>query len=114
MQIVSNINSLFPAGNAALLAQVEQKLCQTAVLPAINSVVSGEITRARGVTDLVQACIQLIDGAEPKAGTAQDIFQLALGNIVLCDKLANTILSGPLIAGRSAICNVIVPGIPAW
>jgi hypothetical protein len=76
-------------------------------------VVSGQITRARGVTDLVQACVRLIDGAEPKAASAETIFELALGNIVLCDKLANTILSGVLIAGRSAICNVIVPGIPA-
>jgi hypothetical protein len=75
--------------------------------------VSGQITRARGVIDLVQACIRLIDGAEPKSGSAQNIFELALGNIILCDKLANTILSGPLVAGRSAICNAIVPGIPA-
>ena len=113
VQIVSDINSLFPPGNAALLQQVEQALCQQAVIPAISSVVNGEASRARGVVNLVQACLQLIDGAEPKAAAAGTIFEFALGNIVLCDKLANTILSGPLVQGRSGICNAIVPAIPA-
>jgi hypothetical protein len=65
------------------------------------------------VTDLVQACLQLIDGAEPKAAAAETIFELALGNLVLCDKLANSILTEPLALGHSGICNAIVPAIPA-
>jgi len=112
---VQDINNLFPPGNTALLQQVEQTLCQNSVLPAINAVVSGQITRASGVTTLVQACLGLIDSAEPKpqGQSAETVFALALGNIILCDKFANSVLEGPLVAGRSALCNVIVPGIPA-
>lgn len=83
------------------------------MLPAISSVVSGQVTRARGVVNLVQACLQFIEGAEPKGVAAQTIFEFALGNIVLCDKLANSILSGNLVLGHSGICNAIVPVIPA-
>ena len=61
----------------------------------------------------MQACLQMIDAAEPKGGMAQQIFEFALGNLVVCDKFSNTVLEGTLVVGRSGICNVVVPGIPA-
>ena len=72
--------------------------------------VAGQVTRAQGVTQLVQACQKLIDAGEPVVGTSSDplaTFQLALGNIVLCDKIANSILSGTLVQGSSALCAAL-------
>lgn len=62
---------------------------------------------------MIQACVQFIDAAESKTDPAQIMFELALGNIVLCDKFSNSVLEGPLVQGHSPICNVIIPAIPA-
>lgn len=62
------------------------------------------------MTSLVQSCLQLIDSGEPKVSqgsNAQTVFELALGNLVLCDKLANTFLEGTLTPGRSLLCEAI-------
>jgi hypothetical protein len=104
---------LFPPGYDALLLQVQTALCQQAVIPIINQVVSGQITRGHGVTTLVQSCLQLIDSGEPAVNQnsdAQTVFLLGLGNIAMCDKLSNSFLEGTLTMGRSELCDAIASG----
>jgi hypothetical protein len=104
----NEIDSLFPPGNSALLLQVEQTLCQQAVVPVIDSIVAGEETRATGVTSLIQACLKLIDAADFQTSDPLLAFQFALGNLLVCDKISNTVLTEPLTEGRSDVCNAIL------
>jgi len=89
------------------LLQIEQTLCQQAVVPEIDAVVAGEETRAAGVTDLIQTCLQLIDAADVQTDPLL-AFQFALGNLIVCDKIANTVLTEPLTEGQSDLCNAIL------
>lgn len=112
-KIVSEINSLLPPADVAFIQQIEQTLCHQVVIPVVNALVSGKFSREVGVVNLIQACLQIFDGAEANLGSsilAAEHFQLSLEKIVLCDKLANSLLSGSLSHDYSNICNVIVPG----
>jgi hypothetical protein len=108
--IWNQIDSLFPPGNEALLLQIQQELCRQAVIPQVDAVVAGQETRAAGVTDLVQICLEIIDGAELQEDITNPLttFQLALGNLMVCDKIANTLLTEPLTEGQSPLCDAIV------
>jgi hypothetical protein len=105
---VSQIDGLFPPGNEALLLQIQQTLCQQAVIPAVDSVVAGEEKRSDGVTDLIQTCLQLIDSADLQTSDDFQEFQFGLGNILVCNKLSNSVLAEPLTEGQSALCNAIL------
>jgi hypothetical protein len=72
--------------------------------------VSSQESRAGGVVNLVQNCIKLIDPAEPAPGGSdpQVVFNLALGNVALCNKLSNSILEGNLVEGQSDFCDAII------
>jgi hypothetical protein len=112
------IDSFFPPAYVAVLQQVQQNLCEQFVIPQANAVISGQETRAFGVTELIQACISLIDSAEiaPDVATSNPLttFELALGNIVACDKLANSLLTtGEFSTGGSILCNAIDSSVPA-
>jgi hypothetical protein len=113
----NEVNDLFPSQYVAILQQVEQVLCQQSVIPAVNSVVAGEETRAVGVTDLVQACLQLIGQSEIMSmlstSNPSTVFDLALGNIFACNKIANSVLaSSTLSEGGSVLCNAIEASVP--
>ena len=105
--VVNGINLLFPPGHQALLQNVQQTFCQGSVYPVIDAIVGGQESRARGVVDLVQACLDGIDSSEIQADTAgsnpSTAFELALGNLLVCNKIANSILE----VGGSELCNVI-------
>jgi len=89
-------------------------LCQHDVVPALDAVASKSESRASGVINLVQICLDLLSIAETKAGAAISAplppLDLALGNLVACDKIANTVLVGGLTRGESVLCDAILPG----
>src|SRR5208282_754184 len=103
--ILGQIEALFPPGHSAVLFQAAQVFCQQAVYPEIDDIVAGQENRARGVVDLVASCVSMLDSAEIAAGIdPSTAFGLALGNLLVCDKIANTILE----KGGSELCNVIL------
>jgi len=80
------------------------------VIGVINQVVNGQINRATGVVTILQSCLQLIDSGEPQVNqnsNSQTVFELALGNLAMCDKLSNSFLEGTLTAGKSELCEAI-------
>ena len=104
---------MFPQAYLSVLQQVEQALCQQAILTQVNSVVQADESRAMGVTNLIVACLQLLDNSEVQYDVASSdssvSFNFALGNILACDKIANTVLSLPLKFGDSSLCDAITP-----
>lgn len=111
--VISGIVGLFPPGNDALLEQVAQTFCGTYVYPVVDNIVSGQETRERGVADLVQYCLDVIDSTEigdnSANGNPSTAFGLALGNLLVCDKIANTILE----KGGSELCVFILEPAPS-
>jgi hypothetical protein len=79
-------------------------------------VLANQVTRAQGVTQLIGACQKLFDAGEPTPGLSTDpflSFQFALGNILLCDKVSNSILTEPLIQNSSPLCDALtLVGVP--
>ena len=106
--VLGQIEGLFPPGNEAILFQAAQLFCQQTVYPQIDDIVAGQENRARGVVDLVAACVSLLDSVEIENNVAGNdpstAFGLALGNLLVCDKLSNTFLE----KGGSELCNVIL------
>lgn len=93
-----------------MITSVAKALCSRFAVPEINSVIANQESRGYGVANLIQNCVKLFNSAEssPGASNSQVVFNLALGNIVLCDKLANSILEGTLVLGQSEFCNGVL------
>jgi len=102
------IDDLFPPGNEELLLQIQKTLCRQYIIPQVDSVVAGEEKRSDGVASLIQTCLQLIDQADLRNTDKLKSFQFALGNLLICDKLSNSVLAEPLTEGQSELCNAIL------
>ena len=111
--VLEGIAGLFPQGYTALLGQVGEIFCEQAVYPEIDDIVTGQEDRARGVVDLVAACLEIIDTAEISNNTANNdpstAFALAFGNLLVCDKISNTVLE----KGGSELCLAVLVPAPA-
>jgi hypothetical protein len=116
-ELLDQINSLFPQQFVETMLGVEIQLCQQTVLPVIEGVVNGTLTRAEGVFTVVESCVNLTDTTEFTTGISlidfQTTFELALGNALVCDKFSNTVISGDLVEGESFICDALLAGAPS-
>jgi len=100
----------FPPENIRIVQDHIPDLCSELV-PTLGAVVNGDKDTYVGVADIARQCLQIIGLTNTVVADPAIAFGIALGNTLICNRIADAMFGGSAITVGQELCNIVASAV---